>query len=114
MNEDQVRQMLNSIEPLRLAHRVDPRRTWLFSGKYDDVVPPSSAQKLSKLRRSNNLITSRCSLIITWNRLPTDRYPADVRHHVRASRIAIATDSRNDVRRCDYDRLERGKGRRLL
>ena len=26
---------------MRLAHRVDPRSTWLFTGKFDDVVPPA-------------------------------------------------------------------------
>ena len=44
MTENEVRSMLNSIEPLRLAHRVDPARTWLFSALYDDVVPPRNAK----------------------------------------------------------------------
>ncbi len=44
LSDEEVRAMLDSIEPLRLAHRVDAGRTWLFSGKYDDVVPPRSAQ----------------------------------------------------------------------
>jgi len=48
LSEDNVRKMLNTIEPLRLAHRFDPNRTWLFSGKYDDVVPPKSTQLLAE------------------------------------------------------------------
>ncbi len=48
LGEDNVRQMLNTIEPLRLAHRFDPNRIWLFSGKYDDVVPPKSTKLLAE------------------------------------------------------------------
>ena len=44
MTESDVRSMLNSIEPMRLANRVDPARTWLFSALYDDVVPPRNAK----------------------------------------------------------------------
>ncbi len=51
LSDDEVRHMLDSIEPLRLAHRVDPKRTWLFSGKYDDVVPPRSAQLFAEATR---------------------------------------------------------------
>ena len=34
-----MRTMLDSIEPLRLAHRIPAKTTWLYSGKFDDVVP---------------------------------------------------------------------------
>ncbi len=44
LQESEVRSMLNSIEPLRIAHRVDPTRSWLFSALYDDVVPPRNAK----------------------------------------------------------------------
>ena len=44
MSESEVRMMLSSIEPLRIAHRIDPSRTWLFSALYDDVVPPRNAK----------------------------------------------------------------------
>ncbi|HUP77502.1 MAG TPA: C45 family autoproteolytic acyltransferase/hydrolase, partial [Pirellula sp.] len=44
MSESEVRSMLSNIEPLRIAHRIDPSRTWLFSGLYDDVVPPRNAK----------------------------------------------------------------------
>ncbi len=48
MTNAQFRQMLNRIEPLRLAHRVDPQHVWLFSGRYDDVVPPKNSDLLAK------------------------------------------------------------------
>lgn len=44
MSESEVRMMLSSIEPLRIAHRIDPSRTWLFSALYDEVVPPRNAK----------------------------------------------------------------------
>ena len=48
VTDAQVREVTAAIEPLRLAHRVDPSRTWLFSGKYDDVVPASSSDAFAK------------------------------------------------------------------
>ncbi len=47
MGEGEFRAMLSRIEPLRLAHRIDARRTWLFSGSYDDVVPPRNSDLLA-------------------------------------------------------------------
>ncbi|MCA9157603.1 MAG: prolyl oligopeptidase family serine peptidase [Planctomycetales bacterium] len=47
MGEGEYRQMLSRIEPLRLAHRIDANRTWLFSGSYDDVVPPHNSELLA-------------------------------------------------------------------
>ena len=47
MSEDEARRMLASIEPLRLAHRIDRKRLWIFSGIYDDVVPPRSSKLLA-------------------------------------------------------------------
>lgn len=43
MSEEQFQAALRRIEPLRLAHRVAPDRVWLFSGRYDDVVPPKNS-----------------------------------------------------------------------
>lgn len=43
-----LRQLLWTIEPLRVAHRLPPQRTWLFSGRYDDVVPLANAELLAK------------------------------------------------------------------
>lgn len=39
-----LEEMLASIEPNRVASRLDPRRTWLFSAKNDTVVPLENAQ----------------------------------------------------------------------
>ena len=32
---------------MRLAHRIDAGNMWLYSGKYDDVVPPASSFALA-------------------------------------------------------------------
>jgi hypothetical protein len=37
---ESLREALNAIEPLRLAHRVAADRTWLYTGTHDTVVPP--------------------------------------------------------------------------
>ena len=47
MSDSEFRAMLSRIEPLRLAHRIDAQRTWLFSGSYDDVVPPRNSDLLA-------------------------------------------------------------------
>ena len=43
---DQIRDLARPVEPLRLAHRLNPGATWLYSGKYDDVVPPACSKAL--------------------------------------------------------------------
>lgn len=45
---DEIRELSRPIEPLRLAHRIDSENLWLYSGKYDDVVPPASSFALAK------------------------------------------------------------------
>ncbi|MEO8269579.1 MAG: hypothetical protein ABI557_07665, partial [Aureliella sp.] len=47
MGDVEFRTMLSRIEPLRLAHRIDADRTWLFSGSYDDVVPTRNSDLLA-------------------------------------------------------------------
>ncbi|MFO1000558.1 MAG: prolyl oligopeptidase family serine peptidase [Planctomycetaceae bacterium] len=44
---DKVRELARPVEPLRLAHRINPQTTWLYSGKYDDVVPPKCSFALA-------------------------------------------------------------------
>ncbi|MAE67735.1 MAG: hypothetical protein CMJ18_26060 [Phycisphaeraceae bacterium] len=39
------------VEPVRLAHRLDRRRTWLYSATRDRVVPPASARALASAAR---------------------------------------------------------------
>jgi dienelactone hydrolase len=45
---DKLRELTRVIEPMRLAHRMNPRTTWLYSGKFDDVVPPACSQSLAE------------------------------------------------------------------
>jgi len=51
MSEGEVRDAFRAVEPLRLAHRLDPARTWLYSARYDDVVPPRHAALLADAAR---------------------------------------------------------------
>lgn len=44
---ESLRALVRTVEPLRLAHRIDPHRMWLYSGKFDDVVPPASSRALA-------------------------------------------------------------------
>lgn len=39
------------VEPMRLAHRVDPARMWMFSAKQDRVVPLKNALELARAAR---------------------------------------------------------------
>ena len=51
VSDEQLRKLTGSIEPTRVAHRLDPKRTWLFSGIRDTVVPMESALALAKAAR---------------------------------------------------------------
>jgi len=48
MTEARVHETVAAVEPLRLAHRLDPDRTWLYSAAHDDVVPPRHARLLAE------------------------------------------------------------------
>lgn len=45
---DQIIELARQVEPLRLAHRLRPAETWLYSGKRDDVVPPACSTALAQ------------------------------------------------------------------
>ena len=45
---DQDEALMNQVEPLRIAHRLDPQRTWLYSAVYDQVVDIKNAEALAK------------------------------------------------------------------
>ncbi len=47
IDDETVKRLLGAIEPLRVAHRMSPARTWMFSGKYDDVVPIKNSDLLA-------------------------------------------------------------------
>jgi dienelactone hydrolase len=42
-----LRELLWNTEPLRIAHRLDPQTTWLYSAIDDDVVPLENARQLA-------------------------------------------------------------------
>ncbi len=44
---DKLRSLVYQIEPTRLAHRLNPERTWLYSGTFDSVVPMKNAAALA-------------------------------------------------------------------
>ncbi len=48
VTEEQIIEFARHVEPLRLAHRMQPDKTWLYSGKYDNVVPPACSLALAK------------------------------------------------------------------
>lgn len=48
VTDEQIKEFARQVEPLRVAHRLDPARTWLYTGKYDDVVPPKCSFALAK------------------------------------------------------------------
>jgi dienelactone hydrolase len=43
-----IEKLTRPVEPLRLAHRIRPESFWLYSGRYDDVVPPECSNALAK------------------------------------------------------------------
>lgn len=48
---DKMRDLFTQVEPLRLAHRLNPETTWLFSATRDQVVPPPHSHKLAEAAR---------------------------------------------------------------
>jgi len=43
---DKLKELMWAVEPTRLAGRLDPRTTWLYSAEYDTVVPMANALAL--------------------------------------------------------------------
>jgi len=48
ITDERIKQLTHGIEPMRLAHRIRPDVTWLYSGKYDEVVPPRCSKALAE------------------------------------------------------------------
>lgn len=42
-----LRTLTDQVEPTRVAHRLDPQTTWLYSGRFDRVVPLQNARRLA-------------------------------------------------------------------
>ncbi|MBB6428373.1 hypothetical protein [Algisphaera agarilytica] len=45
---DKLRALIDPVEPLHIAHRLDPKSTWMFNAKDDTVVPAKNAELLSQ------------------------------------------------------------------
>lgn len=48
---EQLRAAAQAVEPLRLAHRADPSRVWLYTADFDQVVPPENSDQLAAALR---------------------------------------------------------------
>ncbi len=44
---DKLKEMLNQVEPTRIAHRLPSERTWIYAALQDDVVPIRNARRLA-------------------------------------------------------------------
>lgn len=51
VTEGQIIDLSRKVEPLRLAHRLNPAGTWVYSAKYDDVVLPENTRALVQAAR---------------------------------------------------------------
>lgn len=49
LDGERLKAVLWTVEPKRVAHRLDPARTWLYSGISDTVVPMKNALALANL-----------------------------------------------------------------
>ncbi|MEM9419974.1 MAG: hypothetical protein AAGA25_13115 [Planctomycetota bacterium] len=45
---DKLRALIEPVEPLHIAHRLDPKTTWMFNAKDDTVIPAKNAELLSE------------------------------------------------------------------
>lgn len=48
VTDDEIRRATRIVEPIRLAHRMRSDRTWLYSARFDTVVPMKNADALAK------------------------------------------------------------------
>jgi len=46
--DEKLKALTSRIEPMRVAHRLNPKTTWLFSGEHDTVVPIENGIALAK------------------------------------------------------------------
>lgn len=44
---DTLKELVSTVEPTRIAHRLDPQRVWLYSGLFDNVVPQRNSLLLA-------------------------------------------------------------------
>lgn len=48
ITQDQLKAMLEQLEPNTLAHRIDAKCTWMFNAEQDEVIPAANAHALAK------------------------------------------------------------------
>jgi hypothetical protein len=48
VSEVELKDALRQVEPLRIAHRMSPEKTWLYSGTFDQVVLPKYSHRLAQ------------------------------------------------------------------
>jgi cephalosporin-C deacetylase-like acetyl esterase len=48
VTDEQIKELARVVEPLRLAHRINSAEFWLYTGKFDDVVPRRCSLALAK------------------------------------------------------------------
>ncbi len=51
---DALRDLLEPVEPLRVAHRLNPQRTWLISASDDVTIPKASSDALARAAGLDN------------------------------------------------------------
>jgi dienelactone hydrolase len=47
LTDEELKNLISSIEPLRLAHRIKANQTWLYSGAFDEVVPLKNSERFA-------------------------------------------------------------------
>ena len=66
VTDKQIKEFAARVEPLRLAHRIHPEETWLYSGQLDKVVPPRNSLALAKAAIFLKGITLSLLRTTTW------------------------------------------------
>jgi dienelactone hydrolase len=51
MTDEKLREVAYAVEPLRLGHRVNPARVWLYTANFDQVIPPPNSDRLAEAMR---------------------------------------------------------------
>ncbi|MEX0744673.1 MAG: hypothetical protein WD118_03650 [Phycisphaeraceae bacterium] len=46
--DDTLRELVDRVEPVHVAHRLAPKQTWLFTARQDQVIPAASAEALAR------------------------------------------------------------------
>jgi len=68
LSDERIRALVRRVEPLRIAHRLDPKRTWLYSARTDQVIP----------RRDSDKLAQRAHLLGHHITLPGNHYTAAI------------------------------------